>query len=142
MISLIVWLIFQRSAMTGPNMPITFNGMLLGVFCGCFGRYCVDRLGGDGDVWIIFWEAICLIHLLGNSWPSLLQRMLYGPISATGRTKPVRPPYWARRYAFYVLVSLILPCLAGLLPFASMSDWKEHAVQYIKSRFSGNNIED
>jgi hypothetical protein len=32
--------------------------------------------------------------------------------------------------------------LAGLLPFASLSDWKELAVQYLKSRFSGINIED
>ncbi|CAL4885553.1 unnamed protein product [Urochloa decumbens] len=142
MVFLIGWLIFQRSAMTGTNMPITFNGMLLGVVCGWLGRRCVDTLGGDGDVWLMFWEAICFIHLLGNTWPSLLQHMLYGPYSATGRTKAVRVPYWARRYAFYVLVTLILPCSAGLLPFASLSDWKEHAVQYLKSRFSGSNIED
>jgi hypothetical protein len=28
-----------------------------------------------------------------------------------------------------------------LLPFASLSDWKELAIQYLKSRFSGSNIE-
>uniref|UniRef100_A0A0A9E6I2 Protein CPR-5 n=1 Tax=Arundo donax TaxID=35708 RepID=A0A0A9E6I2_ARUDO len=142
MILLIAWLIFQRSAMTGPNMPITFNVMLLGVLCGSVGRFCVDTLGGDGNVWLIFWEALCSIHLLGNIYPSLLRRILYGPISVTHRTKAVGLPYWARRYTFYVLVSLVLPCLAGLLPFASLSDWKEHAVQYVKSRFTGNNIED
>ena len=142
MAALIGWLIFQRSAMTGPNMPITFNGMLLGVVCGYFGRLCVDTLGGDGDVWLIFWEVLCSIHLLGNIWPSLLHGLLYGPVSVTHRTKAVHLPYWARRYAFYVLVSLILPCSAGLLPFASLSDWKGHAVQYVKSRFSGSNIGD
>lgn len=142
MFFLIAWLIFQRSAITGPNMPVTFNVMFLGVLCGSVGRFCVNTLGGDGTVWLIFWEALCSIHLLGNNWPSLLHRMLYGPISVTDRTKAVRLPYWARRYAFYVLVSLILPCSAGLLPFASISDWKEHAVQYVKSIFSGNNIED
>ncbi|CAD6242195.1 unnamed protein product [Miscanthus lutarioriparius] len=120
MLLLIGWLIFQRSAMTGPNMPVTFNVMILGVLCGYFGSRCVDTLGGDGNVWLIYWEALCSIHLLGNIWPSLLHRMLYGPISVTHRTKAVHLPYWARRYTFYVLVSLILPCLAGLLPFASV----------------------
>ncbi|KAL6633465.1 hypothetical protein ACP70R_026136 [Stipagrostis hirtigluma subsp. patula] len=142
MILLIAWLIFQRSAMTGPNMPITFNVMLLGVLCGSVGRFCVDTLGGDGNVWLIFWEALCSIHLLGNIYPSLLHRILYGPVSVTHRTKAVGLPYWARRYIFYVLVSLVLPCFAGLLPFASLSDWKEHAVEYFKSRFTGSSIED
>jgi uncharacterized protein YjeT (DUF2065 family) len=63
-------------------------------------------------------------------------------VSVTHKTKAVSLPYWARRYMFYVLVSLlVLPCLAGLLPFASPSDWKELAVQYLKSRSSGSNIE-
>jgi len=50
---LIRWLIFQRSAMTEPNMAVTFNVMILGVLCGYFGSRC---LGGDGDVWLIYWR--------------------------------------------------------------------------------------
>jgi hypothetical protein len=142
MLLLITWLIFQRSAMTGPNMPVTFNVMVLGLVCGSVGRFCVDTLGGDGNIWLIFWEALCSIHLLGNICPSLLHRMLYGPISLTHRTKTLGLPYWSRQYIFFVLVALILPCLAGLLPFASLSDWKEHAVEYAKSRFTGSAIED
>ncbi|KAG8072571.1 hypothetical protein GUJ93_ZPchr0006g42484 [Zizania palustris] len=88
----------RRSTMTGPNMPITFNVMILGVLCGFVGRFCVDTLGGDGNVWLIFWEALCFIHLLGNSWPSLLYRVLYGPISVTDRAKAVGLPYWIRRW--------------------------------------------
>lgn len=141
MILLIAWLILQRSAMTGSNMPITFNVMLLGVLCGFVGRFCVDTLGGDGNVWLVFWEIICCIHLLGNSCPSLLYRVLYGPISVGHRTKVVGLPYWVRRYIFYAVLSLILPCLAGLLPFASLSDWTEHAIEFMKSRFTGGNIE-
>lgn len=141
MILLIAWLIFQRSAMTGTNMPITFNLVLLGGVCGFVGRFCVDTLGGDGNVWLIFWEILCAIHLLGNSYPSLLHRGLYGPISVTRRPKVVGLPYWVRRYIFYAALSLILPCLAGLLPFASVSDWREHAVESIKSSFSGNEVE-
>ncbi|KAM0913260.1 hypothetical protein ACQ4PT_012276 [Festuca glaucescens] len=141
MVLLIAWLIFQRSAMTGPNMPITFNLVLLGGVCGFAGRFCVDTLGGDGNVWLIFWEILCAIHLLGNSYPSLLHRGLHGPISVTHRPKAVGLPYWVRRYIFYATLSLILPCLAGLLPFASLSDWTEHAVESIKSRFTGSDIE-
>uniref|UniRef100_A0A0E0K5Q4 Uncharacterized protein n=1 Tax=Oryza punctata TaxID=4537 RepID=A0A0E0K5Q4_ORYPU len=141
MILLIAWLIFQRSAMTGPNMPITFNVMLLGVLCGSVGRFCVDTLGGDGNIWLFFWEILCFIHLFGNSRPSLLYRMLYGPISVTDRTKAADLPYRVRRYTFYTVLSVILPCLAGLLPFASLSDWKELVVEYMKSKFIGINTE-
>jgi hypothetical protein len=141
MILLIAWLIFQRSAMTGPNMPITFNVMLLGVLCGSVGRFCVDTLGGDGNVWLFFWEILCFIHLFGNSRPSLLYRMLYGPISVTDRTKASDLPYRVCRYTFYTVLSVILPCLAGLLPFASLSDWNELVVEYMKSKFIRINTE-
>ncbi|XP_052141403.1 protein CPR-5-like [Oryza glaberrima] len=141
MILLIAWLIFQRSAMTGPNMPITFNVMLLGVLCGSVGRFCVDTLGGDGNVWLFFWEILCFIHLFGNSRPSLLYRMLYGPISVTDRTKASDLPIRVRRYTFYTVLSVILPCLAGLLPFASLSDWNELVVEYMKSKFIRINTE-
>uniref|UniRef100_J3LHH3 CPR5-1 n=2 Tax=Oryza brachyantha TaxID=4533 RepID=J3LHH3_ORYBR len=141
MILLIAWLIFQRSAMTGPNMPITFNVMLLGVLCGFVGRFCVDTLGGDGNVWLFFWEVLCFVHLFGNSQPSLLHRMLYGPVTVTDRTKAVGLPYWVRRYTFYAILSIILPCLAGLLPFASLSDWNGHVVEYMMSKFIGINTE-
>ncbi|CAM0943856.1 unnamed protein product [Alopecurus aequalis] len=141
MILLIAWLIFQRSAMTGANMPITFNLVLLGGVCGFVGRFCVDTLGGDGNVWLVFWEILCAIHLLGNSYPSLLYRGLHGPISVTHRSNAIGMPYWVRRYIFYAMLSLILPCLAGLLPFASLSDWTEHAVESVKSKFTGNDIE-
>jgi hypothetical protein len=59
----------------------------------------------------------------------------------THRPKAVGLPYWVRRYIFYAALSLILPCLAGLLPFASVSDWREHAVESVKSRFTGSDIE-
>uniref|UniRef100_A0A0D9YYR6 Protein CPR-5 n=1 Tax=Oryza glumipatula TaxID=40148 RepID=A0A0D9YYR6_9ORYZ len=133
--------IWHRSAMTGPNMPITFNVMLLGVLCGSVGRFCVDTLGGDGNVWLFFWEILCFIHLFGNSRPSLLYRMLYGPISVTDRTKASDLPYRVRRYTFYTVLSVILPCLAGLLPFASLSDWNELVVEYMKSKFIRINTE-
>uniref|UniRef100_A0A0E0FKU7 Protein CPR-5 n=1 Tax=Oryza nivara TaxID=4536 RepID=A0A0E0FKU7_ORYNI len=131
----------RRPTMTGSNMPITFNVMLLGVLCGSVGRFCVDTLGGDGNVWLFFWEILCFIHLFGNSRPSLLYRMLYGPTSVTDRTKASDLPYRVRRYTFYTVLSVILPCLAGLLPFASLSDWNELVVEYMKSKFIRINTE-
>jgi hypothetical protein len=74
--------------------------------------------------------------------PISFASMLYGPISVTRRVMVVCLPYCSRQYIFFALVSLILPCLAGLLPFASPSDLKEHTVQYVKSRFTGSDVED
>jgi hypothetical protein len=54
MLLLIGWMIFQRSAMTGPNMPVTFNVMVLGVLCGYFGSRCVDTLGGDMEMYGLY----------------------------------------------------------------------------------------
>uniref|UniRef100_A0ACD5XJJ3 Uncharacterized protein n=1 Tax=Avena sativa TaxID=4498 RepID=A0ACD5XJJ3_AVESA len=45
MILAIAWLVFQRSALAGSSMPITFNFILLGVICGFAGRFCANTLG-------------------------------------------------------------------------------------------------
>uniref|UniRef100_A0A0E0JSU5 CPR5-1 n=1 Tax=Oryza punctata TaxID=4537 RepID=A0A0E0JSU5_ORYPU len=141
MILAIAWLAFQRSATTGSNMPITFNLILLGIICGFAGRFCTNTLGGDGNTWLIYWEVLCSIHLLGNLFPSLLYHVLHGPISVSHREQIVWLPYWVRRCLFYAAVGLILPALTGLLPFASLSGWKDHFVEEIKSIVIGDRIE-
>ncbi|KQK11217.1 hypothetical protein BRADI_2g58840v3 [Brachypodium distachyon] len=40
-------------------------------------------------------------------------------------------PYWVRRCIFYAVLLLIIPSFTGLLPFASLSDWKDHFSQEI-----------
>lgn len=141
MILAIAWLAFQRSSTTGSNMPITFNLILLGIICGFAGRFCTNTLGGDGNTWLMYWEVLCSIHLLGNLFPSLLYHVLHGPISVSHREQVVWLPYWVRRCLFYGAVGLILPALTGLLPFASLSDWKDHFVEEIKSIVIGDKIE-
>ncbi|KAJ3700288.1 hypothetical protein LUZ61_003993 [Rhynchospora tenuis] len=122
----LAWLIIQKSSVAGPNMPITFNVMLLGVFCGFTGKWCVDMLGGDGLFWLIFWEMLCLIHFLGNAFPSTIYRMLHGPVSVSQGIEVVKRSYWIRRYVLYAILLVVLPVSAGLLPFASMAKWMEH----------------
>ncbi|XP_006646613.3 protein CPR-5-like [Oryza brachyantha] len=142
MILAISRLALQRSATTGSSMPITFNLILLGIICGFAGRFCTNTLGGDGNTWLMYWEVLCSIHLLGNLFPSLIYQVLHGPISVSHREQEVVwLPYWVRRCLFYGAVGLIIPALTGLLPFASLSDWKDHFVEEIKSFVIGDEIE-
>ncbi|XP_066307830.1 protein CPR-5-like isoform X1 [Miscanthus floridulus] len=141
MILAIVWLAFQRSAVSGSSMPVTFNIILLGVICGFAGRFCTNTLGGDGNMWLICWEVLCSIHLLGNCYPSVLYRVLHGPISVSDSKESVWFPYWIRRWMFYAVLGFFIPALNGLLPFASLSDWNNHFTKELKSIFIGEKIE-
>jgi len=141
MIVAVAWLAFQRSSVAGTHMPVTFNFILLGVICGFAGRFCANTLGGDGNIWLICWEVLCSIHLLGNCYPSVLYRVLHGPISVSHTKEVVWFPYWIRRWIFYALLGFIIPALTGFLPFASLSDWLNHFSQEVKSIFVGEEIE-
>ncbi|KAG0492478.1 hypothetical protein HPP92_005876 [Vanilla planifolia] len=129
MILVIAYSLFQRSAVVGPTMPVTFILLLLGVACGIAGKLCVDTLGGNGYVWLIYWEGLCLIHLFANIFPSVLHRLLYGRVLEVQWEKAVVLPYWIRRNIFYSMLLLIIPAAAGLFPFASVSEWKEHFIK-------------
>ncbi|TVU36029.1 hypothetical protein EJB05_17939, partial [Eragrostis curvula] len=141
MILTIVWLAFQRSAVTGTSMPVTFNFILLGVICGFAGRLCTNTLGGNGNIWLIYWEVLCSIHLLGNCYPSVLYRILHGPVTISHRKDAVWFPYWIRRCIFYAVLGFIIPAFTGLLPFASISDWNNHFTEELKTIFVGEKIE-
>ncbi|CAO1940717.1 unnamed protein product [Urochloa humidicola] len=141
MIMAIAWLAFQRSAVSGSNLPVTFNFILLGVICGFFGRFCTNTLGGDGNIWLICWEVLCSIHLLGNCYPSVLYRVLHGPISVSHSKEVIWFPYWIRRWIFYAMLGFIIPALTGFLPFASLSEWLNHFTEELKSIFVGEKIE-
>lgn len=66
MIIAIAYLIVQRSASSKQTMPITFMILLLGVICGAAGKFCVHTLGGNGYDWLLYWEALCLLHFFSN----------------------------------------------------------------------------
>ncbi|XP_020704233.1 protein CPR-5 [Dendrobium catenatum] len=136
MIVVIAYSLLQRSAISGSTMPITSILLLLGVACGIAGKLCVDSLGGSGYHWVIYWEALCLLHLFANIFPSILYFVLYGPVLVAKREKPVWLPYWIRRYTFYGILLLVLPTMAGLLPFTSLIDWKDHFTEKIMALIS------
>ncbi|AQK98688.1 Protein CPR-5 [Zea mays] len=141
MILAVVWLAFQRSAVSVSSMPVTFNIILLGVICGYAGRFCTNTLGGDGNMWLICWEVLCSVHLIGNCYPSVLYRVLHGPISVSHSKESVWFPYWIRRWMFYAVLGFFIPALNGLLPFASLSDWNNHFTKELKSIFIDERIE-
>nr|XP_004289283.2 PREDICTED: protein CPR-5-like [Fragaria vesca subsp. vesca] len=127
MIFAIAYLILQRSAGSKQSMPVTFIVLLLGIACGWAGKFCVDTLGGSGYHWLIFWETLCLLHFFCNVFTSVLFHILHGPVDVSPGTKGDSIfPYWIRRLVFYGITFLFLPLLCGLLPFASLGEWKHH----------------
>ncbi|KAF5458072.1 hypothetical protein F2P56_022135 [Juglans regia] len=127
MIVTIACLLLQRSATTKQIMPVTFMLLLLGLACGFAGKLCVDTLGGSGYHWLLYWEILCLLHFICNVCTSSLFLILHGPVNVSQGTKGnVILPYRIRRFLFYTILLLFLPLLCGLVPFASLGEWKDH----------------
>jgi hypothetical protein len=42
---------------------------------------------------------------------------------------------------FYAMLGFIIPALTGLLPFASLSDWKNHFSEQLKVILIGEKVE-
>ncbi|KAI3462016.1 hypothetical protein Pfo_018679 [Paulownia fortunei] len=126
MIGAIALLLIQRSATTHQTMPVTIILLLLGVACGYAGRFCINTLGGSGNHWLIYWEALCLLHFFSNTFHSSLFFILNGPITIAERAE-YNPmfPYWIRRSLFFATL-LFLPLLCGFMPFASPWEWFNH----------------
>ncbi|CAK9320632.1 unnamed protein product [Citrullus colocynthis] len=127
MILAIAYLLLQRSATSNQAMPVTFIVLLLGVACGLAGKFCIDTLGGSGFHWLMVWETLCLLHLFANIFTSALFIILHGPIEVSqGKIRHTILPYWFRRAVFYSLLLVFMPLLCGLIPFAGISEWKDH----------------
>lgn len=129
MILAISYSLLQRSVLSGSTMPVTSILFLLGIACGIAGKLCVDSLGGSGYHWLIYWETLCLVHLFANLFPSVLYRALYGRVLVAQGEKHVRNWYWIRKYTFFGILLLVLPVMAGLLPFATIGVWKDHLIE-------------
>ncbi|XP_059624367.1 protein CPR-5 [Cornus florida] len=127
MILAIAYLLIQRSGTSQQTMPVTFIVLLLGGACGFAGKICIDTLGGSGYHWLVYWEALCLLHFFSNVFISILFLFLNGPIAVSpGAKGDTIFPYWIRRFLFYTTVLLLLPLACGLVPFASLVEWKDH----------------
>ncbi|XP_042519098.1 protein CPR-5-like isoform X2 [Macadamia integrifolia] len=123
-------------------MPVTFILLLLGVGCGIVGKLCIDTLGGNGYHWLLYWEALCLIHFFANMCTKVLFYILHGPVPvAQGTVARALLPYWLRQLVFYVIIILFLPLFGGLMPFASFTDWKNHFLVLIKDNLVASAME-
>lgn len=132
MILIIAYLLLQRSATSKQTMPVTFIVLLLGAACGFAGKLCVDTLGGSGYHWLLYWEILCLLHFFSNVFTSTLFTVLYGPVNVLqGNRVNLVIPYWLRRSVFYATLLLFLPLACGLIPFASLGEWRDHFSQLL-----------
>ncbi|KAK7410837.1 hypothetical protein VNO78_01980 [Psophocarpus tetragonolobus] len=127
MIFAVAYLLMQRSTTSSQTMPVTFVLLMLGIGCGYCGKLCVETLGGNGNVWLLYWEILCLLYFLSLCWTSALFRILHGPVTASQTIKenPIFR-YWIRRFLFYATLLVFLPLFCGLMPFASLDQWKDH----------------
>ncbi|CAI8619018.1 unnamed protein product [Vicia faba] len=127
MIFAIAYLLIMRSTAVSETMPVTFILLLLGVACGYFGKVCIDTLGGSGSLWLLYWEILCMVHFLSIVFTPTLFKILHGPVAASQQTKQnIILPYWFRRFWFYATLLVFLPLFCGLMPFAGVSQWKDH----------------
>ncbi|XAR73308.1 hypothetical protein NMG60_11007229 [Bertholletia excelsa] len=135
MVLAILYLLFQRSAISTRTMPIA-SLLLLGGACGIAGKHCIDMLGGSGSHWLIYWEVLCLLHLFSNVCTKYLYFILHGPVmvSQEANGKPIFP-YRIRQLLFYTTLLVVLPLLGGLMPFASLAEWKDHFSQKVTEFF-------
>jgi hypothetical protein len=74
----------------------------------------------------LFWETLCLLHFISNVCTLALFLILHGPVNVSQGTKGAMFPYWIRQFLFYVILLLVLPLFCGLMPFASLGEWKDH----------------
>ncbi|CAI5469703.1 unnamed protein product [Closterium sp. Yama58-4] len=77
-----IMLLNNVAAATGAgsahSRPATTIVLCLGCVCGYFGFYAVRLAGGDAVVWLVCWEALCVLHALVAWRKEQLFRMLYG----------------------------------------------------------------
>nr|XP_023883446.1 protein CPR-5 [Quercus suber] len=142
MIIAIAFLFLQRSSTTKQIMPVTVMVLLLGIACGFAGKLCVDTLGGSGYYWLLYWEILCVLHFFSNVCTSTLFRFLHGSVNLSQGTKGNAIfPYWIRRFLFYAFLLFFLPLFCGLVPFASLGDWKDHFLLLVRDYLiTGNEL--
>lgn len=128
----ITFVFLRCSATANRIMPVTYIVLLLGLLCGTAGKFCIDTLGGNGNIWVMWWEVFCALHFLCNVFTSTLYLILYGSVDVSqGAKRKTRLPYCIRQVVFFAILFLLLPVFCGLLPFASLGEWKHHFVVWV-----------
>lgn len=112
-------LLRQSVTSCSQSMPATIIIIVLGGVCGFAGKMSVDSLGGNGIRWLIVWEMFCALHALATCFTPFVFKIINGSPSSKKATFQI--PFWFRRFAFHFILVLVLPVMAGQLPFVSMS---------------------
>lgn len=120
-ISMVAATLLRKSVTSSSQaMPATILLIILGGLCGVAGKFAVDSMGGSGYHWLIVWESLCVIHASTTCFTPYLYWLLNG---APQHTLDKQRQYyllnpWVRRLLFHGCLVLVLPAMAGLLPFA------------------------
>lgn len=111
---------------SSQTMPTSIILIVLGLICGYAGKLSVESLGGSGFCWLVQWEAFCLLHAFSAYSPASVLYVLNGPPSTHEvKEKQHMFPFLLWKFIFHALL-LVLPVMAGLTPFASVTEWKNH----------------
>ena len=135
-ISIVAAALLRKSVSSKSQaMPATILIIILGGLCGIAGKVAVDSMGGSGHHWLLTWELFCVIHTAATCFTPFLYWVLNGTppstissvAAATGKGQRrklhlVTMPPWLRRLVFHMCMVLVLPVLAGLLPFATIQE--------------------
>lgn len=120
-ISMVAATLLRKSVTSSSQaMPATILLIVLGGLCGFAGKFAVDSMGGSGYHWLLVWESLCVIHASTAFFTPYLYWLLNG---APRHTLDKQRQYyllnpWVRRLLFHGCLVLVLPAMAGLLPFA------------------------
>ncbi|CAM6106033.1 unnamed protein product [Calypogeia fissa] len=126
LIAFITSSLLRRSVTSSSQtMPATIIIVVLAGICGFAGKISIDSLGGDGYLWLLFWETLCFLHAFATTCTPWLYKYLYGPSSKfyqSGASSWMKFCSICARFSFHTFLAFVLPTMAGLLPFASLND--------------------
>eukprot|EP00959_Pyramimonas_sp_CCMP1952_P257215 5374322-Pyramimonas_sp.AAC.1 len=101
--------------------PLTVLLVVMGGACGAVGAGAISRAGGSGTVWLVLWEALCVVHAYAalTGAGDLLVRVLHGdprpPLE--GKVAAAGLGLGVRSLLFHLALGYVLPVATGTLPF-------------------------
>eukprot|EP00850_Spirogloea_muscicola_P017578 SM000152S01566 [mRNA] locus=s152:257160:260994:- [translate_table: standard] len=118
----------QQNVETIQRQPATVLVLMLGGICAYFGKTAVDGVGARGSHWLACWWWLCGLHAFAIWNTRLLYRLLNGRPAEHAAQPPQRKlvPTWLRKLAFHTMLVIVLPLLAGVLPFVPLEDLWRH----------------
>eukprot|EP00850_Spirogloea_muscicola_P004371 SM000018S03736 [mRNA] locus=s18:1108823:1112968:- [translate_table: standard] len=118
----------QKNVETIQRQPATVLVLMLGGICAYFGKTAVDGVGARGSHWLACWWCLCGLHAFAIWNTQLLYRLLNGRPAEHAAQPPQGKlvPTWLRKLAFHTMLVIVLPLLAGVLPFVPLEDLWRH----------------